>query len=906
MSSAKPDTITETEAQQLKRENIQKLLLLNQYILQPNSAQYYPCGGKMNFPPRDIYHYMGPANDIPNKIINSTDTIDFIRASSDQLSLLVPKLEFFIGQKSSFGDTLFEDQPILFSDYVSSQKMVQFASLRSQGKLSEITSATDKMGTNVGVRSFSWNFENKHQGDRIIKASLSLYFGSMIELLNNTYLDFIKTEIDPKPSSLNPEPEDPKDRQTWLKERIDQRKEFLKQGKEPPSLGSEVSSKSFKILKVKCGWAIPENTDLKLLSESFLNGVKASQRVILLNLSKYNLNFGENGTVTLDIEYVGSFDAQMLSNHTDVLSGETIKPSLRELRLALPWFSDTNDDLYGDGYIRRQIDNRPGNLLAINPKEMTVDIEGLTWSRFGKGLGRVGDAFSETAGFVTGGAIGSTEGGVPPVGYSIGFLATIQGIEAEIALIEEEIEYHESLKPKKKPNSKAQASEGETGADKRTKELNKNLGEANLYLETAKMYVREIRYTAFMKRLIESEVLFSVQTTIGAIRGAREFGGTADNLRVVKLKRGSRIGSASKWHLAQIEEKLIGLAAADRLRGSKDLASFLEEKHILDPLHERENAQEASSTDVNRNYTGYYMRLGDLISVALANAPLKAGSEAAVIMGSYHPSLLGYKHYKGSAPVPLADIPIALTTFSQWFLENVVSIERESWPFRRFLDSLLNDLVSPMMNFGDIKPREKITFGYTTVPLRLDSGRLASLSGKSQGSVGKNFLTERGVSELQAAYTQPDKPSGPRRTTNYMLVFAEQGAELNGYRDDDEARGIYHFFVGADNGLAKKFSFSEKQMPQIRAMNIESNTPVNKAGILVLPQDCSLGMVGNNFLLNGSLIYINADMALGNEAARQLKLGGYYRVVKSSHEIGPGSFNTTVEAIHERMPGDSA
>ena len=88
MSSAKPDTITETEAQQLKRENIQKLLLLNQYILQPNSAQYYPCGGKMNFPPRDIYHYMGPANDIPNKIINSTDTIDFIRASSDQLSLL--------------------------------------------------------------------------------------------------------------------------------------------------------------------------------------------------------------------------------------------------------------------------------------------------------------------------------------------------------------------------------------------------------------------------------------------------------------------------------------------------------------------------------------------------------------------------------------------------------------------------------------------------------------------------------------------------------------------------------------------------------------------------------------------------------------------------------------------------
>jgi len=271
--------------------------------------------------------------------------------------------------------------------------------------------------------------------------------------------------------------------------------------------------------------------------------------------------------------------------------------------------------------------------------------------------------------------------------------------------------------------------------------------------------------------------------------------------------------------------------------------------------------------------------------------------------------------------LPLADIPIALTTFTQWFSENIVAMERESFPFRRFLDSILNDLVSPMMNFaGGKKPKNKIKFGYTTVPLRLNPMKISSLSSnnaqvqttnfnssrnRTETKSARNFLTSRAIEEIKSAYVHPDNPWLQRQSVNYLLIFAEQGSNLNGIRDEDEARGIYHFFVGADTGLAKKFAFSEKQMPQVRAMNIESSTPTNRAGIMVLPQDCSLTMVGNNTLINGSMIYINADMALGHEAAKQLKLGGYYRVVKSSHEIGPGTFTSTIEAIHERMPGDS-
>jgi hypothetical protein len=906
---AKPDKVSETEAQSLRRENIQTLLLLNQYVLAPNGVRNIIAGGPtQNRNGTDIFHYSGPANDIPNLIINSTDTIDFMRAKSDQLSVLQPKLEFYIGSRSASGDTAFSDEPILFSDYVSAQKMIDFAALRSQGVLSKITESRDQLGTNVGVKSFSWNFDNKHQGDRIIKANLELYFGSMVELLNATYLNFIKTDLDPKPSSRSPEPNDNISRATWLQARIARRKELIKKGLVPHELQTDTAAKGFKILKVKCGWAIPQNTNLKMLTDSFVSGVKASQRVILLNLSKYNINFGENGTVTLSIEYVGSFDAQMLTNHTDVLAGHATKPNIDDLFLSLPVLAESKDELYKDGYIKNQIANRNPGQLAIDPNSTTVDASGgLTWKNAGRAaLATPGAAFDMVASVVWDGRT------VPPLGYAPGFSATINGIKAEIELIEEEIDLRETIQARRRTSG--QQSTKNPPKDNELRKLNQALDEASTYLTFANRNVRTLRYQAFMKRIITSKVLFAVKTTVGGLRGPVNVGDRSANLRSVKLSLGStRTGDADA---ANIEARLIGLAKADYLRGTTDLNEYLERKRILDPLDDPA-ATEGKPDDP---FATFYMRLGDLLSIALANAPIKGGSEAALIMGSYHPHAMGYKHYAPGVALPIADLPIALTTFTQWFSENIVAMERDSFPFRRFLDSILNDLVSPMMNFaGGKKPKNKIKFGYTTISLRLNPTKISTLSlnntqmrserfdssqNRNITTSSPNFLTPRAIEEIRSAYVSPDNPFLQFHTVNYLLIFAEQGYNLNGNRDEDEARGIYHFFVGADTGLAKKFAFSEKQMPQIRAMNIESSTPTNKAGILVLPQDCSLTMIGNNTLINGSMIYINADMALGHEAAKQLKLGGYYRVVKSSHEIGPGTFTSTIEAIHERMPGD--
>ena len=117
---------------------------------------------------------------------------------------------------------------------------------------------------------------------------------------------------------------------------------------------------------------------------------------------------------------------------------------------------------------------------------------------------------------------------------------------------------------------------------------------------------------------------------------------------------------------------------------------------------------------------------------------------------------------------------------------------------------------------------------------------------------------------------------------------------------EDLANGIYHFTLGSDRGLVKTFSFSEKKMPQLRALNIENS---QQGSALILPQDLELTMVGNTLFRNGQLLYVNADLTLGSAVASKLGLGGYYMVVKSNNTVSTSTFETTLTCMWQKRPG---
>jgi hypothetical protein len=882
--SVKPEGMAESEAQEIRRQSIQAILLHNQNALLPNSVEFIPSG-------RFVFNYRGSPTDIPNKLVNPADTKDFFHASNHQLSLLQPKLEFYIGGVKSPSS-----KPVIFSDYVSSQKMVDFAALRGEGSLASITEPSNQLGVNVGVKSFSWNFDNKHQGDRVVKASLSLYFGSMVELLNETYLDFLSVNLDDPPADLvgTPDEESKAGKKDALKKRIEARTQSLKKGELPDSAKPESESlkRNFKVLKVLVGWAIPDNADTKLLTDSFISGVEASRKTLILNLTSYGINFGENGTVELSIEYVASIDAEMLSQRTDVLRGDASVPKIKDREVAIAraehfWRvtkADRDDTLWPGGYIKAQYDQA----AARNWPDETYDPEHdnptneVTAGAMLNGLGFI---FSKGSG-------GTTR-------FDKAFRCRLEGIRAEVELLHDKIELLLLVGSSGKSGPTGTPTPQPESDDLQT--LRKWLSAAEEVYEEGLRKSRGVRYQAFMEGLIRKRKIFIAAVRLESLRRTASVTGDAQS----RITRTQAIVSVSKnlstADAALVSQKLMQTAWADVARGQSDISEWLEKTHTLDPLSQSAAEHEEGRDIVNT----YYIRLADLIEVAMENAGMSA-LDHNIILGSYSPGLLGYKGFSPTSTLalPIGDIPISLAHFSQWFLENVVTQERNTWSLRRFLDSLFNGLVSPMMNYAENKsPKSHAAFGFTSLSLPLRSnklvregtGRSARDSRKSSFMVGlRSFDLFRKALKL---------PAVKHINGNYIIVFSKQVANLDGNREKDEEKGIYHLFVGADTGIAKRFAFKEKAMPQIRAMNIESaNHNKNKAGVLVIPQDCSVGLIGNTAFINGSLVYINAEMGLGRNAAKVLKLGGYYRVYKSSHSIEPGTFQTTIDCIHQFSP----
>ena len=146
-----------------------------------------------------------------------------------------------------------------------------------------------------------------------------------------------------------------------------------------------------------------------------------------------------------------------------------------------------------------------------------------------------------------------------------------------------------------------------------------------------------------------------------------------------------------------------------------------------------------------------------------------------------------------------------------------------------------------------------------------------------------------------SALADPDQ-----ETITYLVVYPtnKERKKLVGDEEQDKKRGIFHFELGADRGLVKRYVFKEKKMPHLKAMHIENS---NTTGALIMPLDLELTMVGNAFFRNGSVIYVSADtIAPGIQS--DLHLGGYYQVVKSENTINASTYETRLTCMYLQGP----
>ena len=736
------------------------------------------------------------------------------------------------------------------------------------------------MGTDVGIKSFSWSFDNKHRGDTTLKASLVLYFGNTNELLNEEYLKFVFGTQSKRKRVKNPAKNSSTAAQ--IKQVIDQRIQLIKSSnfylasnpytqdlEQSKALGTRPQNPGSK-LSVKAGWAVPKDPKNNNLSTSFKDAVEESQRLINLYMYQYQVDFGEMGQATLSLDYVGGIDEFLgtpdKSNIFDTAIDQTqfqIRKSWVSSGLRLGEEASANPaNLGGNGVVAYS------QMVPISGHPKLLDA---SWP-----AGYIQKQLNAPSNLKL------FPDGVQRVGL------TKAGVMYEMKTLQLWKKMLIELSPKKKSNKTSE----------QIRQVSKWLNVCQSVMTEIERTQSDLVYSSFLNKLITSGKLYYATVNTGLVQGANigSVNFNSQNTFGNRVTLGTTINAPAGHLASSFKIKINGKSASPggvsalsgRLSkvikyqsGANTMGDFANDaRNFLDPSGEDSECLEP--TGDNYSTILYYIKLGDLLDLILCGLAKKQRKPIEHILGTFYPAKIGVPKFGDNEVVSLRDIPISLEYFSNWYIKNFVS--RTTKPrasYRSFVQSMLTELVAPLFNRvmrdNSTSHLGKLTFGFT--PL-VSSVNVAG---------SKNTFRMIDQADLEnIAKNRPKTNVDPAKHSEYFLIHAKQMPELNGNRFEDHRRGIYHLVLGSDTGLVKSFSFSQVDLPYYKEMVLEDGG--FSEGIF-LPQNVTITMVGNTYFTNGQTIFINADFGLG-AAARKLGIGGYYTVTRVENYVENGKFET--------------
>ena len=742
----------------------------------------------------------------------------FVNATPAQLALLMPLMRFFIVDQSG------NDREIYFSDYTTEAYSKKIADLRSGGDIQSVLSPRSQRGSDAGIRSFSWNYNNKHEGDYIIDAQMELYFGTLAELANINYLQFlfptgnaVELAEDLTTTSENLSDAERKkplkpyrektrsDRLTDLQKKINAQTKILRSSaadaeKIPKIVDKDAAAerkKEFRQLKVVVGWSLPKGNRQQLMSLfpdkpsmlAFESGILATQKAIFLNLADYNVDFSQEGPATLSLRYIGSSDNYMATAGSDIFGSNNFKSSestflYKPTKVSLAGIGNNNGKIID----LRNTKIEAGDLNAVKDlKDPYIESKMSTLAK---------NRFDEPTIEVTLGGLKKSQE-----------LATLKLKKLELMNVDDSDENMERIR--------------------RSAQF-----VTLMYDRAADIRLRDI-YSRFLDSLLDSDYVHQVTVA------------PPDQSDQPPTITATSTTAESQRKFEEVERVLSGAAGPD-----------------LPP-------PDPNNTDI------YFMRFGDIVRRAMEISDCR--DDISFIMGNAE--RYGINH-------SLYDIPITINTFGQFFYNAVVSRKRKFYPFRYFLNDLLKTIAAVINQDPTIM--NKIAFDWTLVSARRSPVR--------------NLPFVLNTNQLRRVRNAQDNPLSvggkyqhfyPIYTTN--ISFGNK----TGDRDLDAAEGIYHYVIGSDRGLAKEFNFSRQDTQYFQEMLIESNNLDDKIQALFLPQNVSITMFGNTLHKNGDLIFVDSRPSLGSFAGPVLGIGGYYRVVRSTHSISNRGYETTLECVFE-------
>ena len=250
----------------------------------------------------------------------------------------------------------------------------------------------------------------------------------------------------------------------------------------------------------------------------------------------------------------------------------------------------------------------------------------------------------------------------------------------------------------------------------------------------------------------------------------------------------------------------------------------------------------------------------------------------------------------------MANLPISLEYFQEWFVNNVVRVQREKYPFMAFIKHVCSSLIAKSFNSTCFDDALKFHLRFDTNIFNFDE----SFSGKVVDP-GKLATSKYNADQRSQKMLTPE--SKPILPSIVLYSVDSQPTTAGDYKSDLE-NGIYHYYIGAMCGIAKSIKFQRQQIPYMREARIGRTSALSAVQLQEL-YNAQLAMVGNNLHRNGQYIYIN-PVAIGAGGGRPkpgvmptfaqlLGIGGYYMIQTVSHKVSAAGFEVNVSALQEGL-----
>jgi hypothetical protein len=712
------------------------------------------------------------------------------------------------------------------------EKEIIFSSHNDSKTVEEMLSNKWARPDGVGIKRFTYTNLGSSDADVNIKCNLELYFRNLEDLDSVYNADFKRKKYASFMDLLIFGPA------------------RMKSNLNPYNHGALEWNPDYYELKVSLGWVAPSGADEEMLGPGLKQLIQNTGVNLRLNLLQHAFNFKEDGSGTLNIEFLGWAETHEKSIKSDILT--MTKPMLRRMKdlekaksRALRKVKEVKRDL-DEAESRINQSDRSFAAATVDNLELAKD-----WVDYKLH------------------ALGGDDSYVP------------ETYKMRHQLAQDHLERQE----------KHLADFDQAMGVARYERLLTRITKTNrlFYIDVSRQHIGNLQNRQLSRKKMAMQRAFGYMDIKEKKKQKMSY---KDKTRAAAMTSNTFDPKTIRRQTSGYWEKV----AKDSLgKSAKSNDEYIEEDDLID-FSEPKGEDKLRVT---------FMFLGDLMWHAMDMALLSHDKKKANIRYLLGSMTIIDHATKQPYLVNIADIPISLNLFMVWFMHRVVKPKKDSYHLKDFIRDVVNDLILNALGSGcstEYPQRPRFNL------LRVEAAGYGVGGKKDRVSKTPTGRIKNIVSGIRQA---PDIDLSSRRTSklffyNYIYIHSAMPGMMRGDPAKDAENGIYHFYVGSDRGLLRGITFDKVDQPGVR----EARTTMEGVGAVAAQlrhqYNVKITCVGNSLFKPGMYVFVNPRVSGGRANARRsltfkLGLGGYVFITKVENIIEAGKFTTILYGINDGL-----